>query len=605
LQLINDILDLSKIEAGKAALFIDDVSVKNIASDLENLFVVVAEEKGINYKVTIEAGVPETIKSDKQKVEQILKNLLSNAFKFIPGKGKVELTFKPATKDGVDYLSMCVSDTGIGISAKDQSKIFEAFQQADGATNRKFGGTGLGLSITRELTRLLNGTVTLESREGFGSTFTVLIPVDGTATGNKEDGKGIMTLSSSHEVAKQTNISDDRKDIKQGDKVMLIIEDDELFALVLKGFAVEKGYKTVVALKGDEGLYYARKYKPSAIILDMSLPVIDGSSLLQIFKSEPDLKNIPVHIISASANVKFDALGALAIFEKPIDKETIEKAFTLIEEYKKSALKRILLLSDNDLKDEVLPLLKSKNNYDVKCDVVTTVPEALDKTQSAKYDCIIADIKSDVDKGISDIRNLYEQLLPQHIPTIIYLDADITAANELTLKKMADVVVRKSGLSTSRLMDELELFLHKVQEDDAPAPIKNISAATTDNSLQGKKVLIVDDDMRNVFALTAALEQEQMEIFSASDGREALDALQRNDGIDIVLMDIMMPEMDGYEAMQIIRKEMMLTKLPVIALTAKAMAGDKEKCMEAGASDYITKPVDTQKLISLIRVWLS
>jgi CheY-like chemotaxis protein len=326
---------------------------------------------------------------------------------------------------------------------------------------------------------------------------------------------------------------------------------------------------------------------------------------LQIFKSEPALKNIPVHIISASANVKFDALGALAIFEKPIDKETIEKAFTLIEEYKKSALKRILLLSDNDLKDEVLPLLKSKNNYDVKCDVVTTVPEALDKTQSAKYDCIIADIKSDVDKGISDIRNLYEQLLPQHIPTIIYLDADITAANELTLKKMADVVVRKSGLSTSRLMDELELFLHKVQEDDAPAPIKNISAATTDNSLQGKKVLIVDDDMRNVFALTAALEQEQMEIFSASDGREALDALQRNDGIDIVLMDIMMPEMDGYEAMQIIRKEMMLTKLPVIALTAKAMAGDKEKCMEAGASDYITKPVDTQKLISLIRVWLS
>jgi CheY-like chemotaxis protein len=252
-----------------------------------------------------------------------------------------------------------------------------------------------------------------------------------------------------------------------------------------------------------------------------------------------------------------------------------------------------------------LPLLQNKNNYDIKCDVVATVTDAMHKAQLEKYDCIIADIKSDIDKGISDIRSLYEQLLPDHIPTIIYLDADINEAHELTLKKMADVVVRKSGLSTNRLMDELELFLHKVQEDNSPVPTKNIAGAATDNALQNKKVLIVDDDMRNVFALTAALEQEEMEIFTASDGREALDALQKNAGIDIVLMDIMMPEMNGYEAMQVIRKEMMLTKLPVIALTAKAMTGDREKSIEAGASDYITKPVDTQKLISLMRVWLS
>jgi CheY-like chemotaxis protein len=484
--------------------------------------------------------------------------------------------------------------------------VFEAFQQADSATNRKFGGTGLGLSITKELTKLLKGRVWLQSKEGVGSTFTVVIPVnDRQGAESKKDEKEIVALPAFAQVAEQTSITDDRKDIRQDDKVMLIIEDDELFALVLKGFAEEKGYKTIVALKGDEGLYCAKKYKPSAIILDMSLPVIDGSSLLHVFKSDPDLKNIPVHIISASADAKFSALGALAIFEKPIDKETIERAFSLIEDYKKSEVKRILLLSDNSLKDEVLPLLRGKNNYDIKCDVVTTVTEAMDKAQLVKYDCIIADIKSDVEKGITDVRNLYEQLLPQHIPTIIYLDADITPANELMLKKMADVVVRKSGLSTNRLMDELELFLYKVQEDNTPALVKNISHATTDNSLRNKKVLIVDDDMRNVFALSAALEQEHMKLFTASDGKEALEMLEKNDGIDIVLMDIMMPEMDGYEAIQIIRREMMLTKLPVIALTAKAMSGDREKSMEAGASDYITKPVDTQKLISLMRLWLS
>jgi CheY-like chemotaxis protein len=386
---------------------------------------------------------------------------------------------------------------------------------------------------------------------------------------------------------------------------MLIIEDDPDFATLMKGFAVGKGYKTVVALKGDEGLLCATKYHPSAIILDMTLPVINGSDLMQIFRKNPALKDIPIHVISASDDAKFNTTGALAFLKKPMTKQDIDNAFTLIEEYLNSAVKHVLLLSDEKLKDEVLQILGQKKNYDVKCDVVTSVTAALDRINSTRYDCIIADIRTDLEKGISGLRLMYEKLLPQRIPTIIYLDEDITSANELMLKRIADVVVRKSALSNNRLLDELELFLYKVQEDNRRPELKYASNGVSDKSLQKKKILVVDDDMRNVFALTAALEHEQMEIINASDGKEALQALERDSKIDLVLMDIMMPEMDGYEAMRIIRNEMRLNKLPIIALTAKAMTGDKEKCINAGASDYISKPVDIQKLVSLMRVWLS
>jgi CheY-like chemotaxis protein len=448
------------------------------------------------------------------------------------------------------------------------------------------------------------GKIKVDSREGQGSTFTVLLPLNRVSGSTSQpidnEEKNPALLSN---VEEQTLIADDRHRIGKDDKVMLIIEDDIDFATLMKGFAHGKGYKTIVALKGDEGLMCARKYQPTAIILDMTLPVINGSELLQIFKNDEGLKNIPVHVISGSEDVKLSSSSVLAFLKKPLEKQEIDNAFTLIEEYLHAAVKHVLVLSEHQLKDDILEILAQHSNKDIRCDVATSVKEALEKVKTVRYDCIIADIRTNVEKGIAQVRMIYDKLLPQRIPTIIYLDEDITATDEIRLKRMADVIVRKSALSNNRLMDELELFLYKVQEDTKL--YKYSSNGNPDNSLEKKKVLVVDDDMRNVFALSAALEQEDMQILTASDGKEALQALERHQGIDIVLMDIMMPEMDGYEAIRTIRNKMRLTKLPIIALTAKAMAGDKEKCIDAGASDYITKPVDIQKLVSLMRVWLS
>ena len=607
LRLINNILDLSKIEAGKVEVYYEPVSIQNIANDIEQLFAIVAEEKEITYTITIEPGVPKTISTDKQKVDQVLKNLLSNAFKFTLRNGAVSLTFKHAKENGVDYLSMVVEDTGIGIHSAQQQMIFEAFQQADGATTRKYGGTGLGLSITKELVRLLKGIIRIDSKENEGSVFTVLIPFDNKAIppASMRDKRFDGKLRLPEEVEEQTIIPDDRHTITRNDKVMLIIEDDQDFATIIKGFAGKKGYKTVIALKGDEGLLCARKYHPSAIILDMGLPVIDGRTLLQAFRKDRVLKHIPVHIISASEDLKFSNVGALAFLKKPIDKSNIDKAFMLIEEYLHSSVKRVLVISTSDLKKEIISLLVEEKNYDIKCDVVPSVTEALEQLASMRYDCIVADVRTDVEEQIVQLNFMYEQLLPQRVPTIIYLDEDISEANELKLRKMAHVIVRRSSASSARLMDELELFLYKVEGDNNKPQLSYVSNSTPDSNLQKKKVLLVDDDMRNVFAITAGLEEQQMEIFAASDGKEAIDILERNKEIDIVLMDIMMPNMDGYEAMRTIRNKMQLTKLPIIALTAKAMVGDKEKCIQAGASDYITKPVEVQKLVSLMRVWLA
>lgn len=607
LQLINDILDLSKIEAGKVTLHVENASVKSIAADLEQLFAVVAEEKGIKYSVEILDGVPPRIKTDRQKVEQILKNLLSNAFKFTSANGKVTLQFSQVDQDNTKYLSMSVKDTGIGIPKEKQHVIFEAFQQANGSTNRKYGGTGLGLSITKELTRLLKGKLELQSEEDRGSTFSIFIPLDyanANASLVAENAKTDIAKPE-EKVIEQTAVPDDRRTVVQEDKVILIIEDDKVFAGVIKEFAKSNGYKSIVALSGDEGLYCAKKYMPSAIILDMNLPGIDGTTLLKLFKENEHLKHIPVHVISATDHTKALSEGALAFLKKPIEKNDLDNAFTLIGEYLKSTIKRVLIFSKNNLKDEVCKTLSDEKNYDIVCDAARSLNEAIDKLNKEKYDCIIADIGDDIEEGISKLTSLHTHLLPTHIPTIIYLDNDITSSDELEMKRVADVVVRKSSFSNKRLLDELELFLYKVRENKVLSQPKLKKPVNLDATLQNKRVLLVDDDMRNIFALSAALENQQMEVITASDGKEALEILKTDKSIDIVLMDVMMPEMDGYEALRIIRNEMKLTRLPVIALTAKAMTGDREKCLAAGASDYISKPVDVHKLSSLMRVWLS
>ncbi|HEX8459863.1 MAG TPA: response regulator, partial [Segetibacter sp.] len=436
-----------------------------------------------------------------------------------------------------------------------------------------------------------------------GSKFTVCIPITPKETEQKRPANaGSATISLPAVIDEQTKIIDDRKNVMPGDKVMLIIEDDALFASVINEFAKANGYKTIVALSGDEGWFFAKKVRPAAIILDLYLPVFDGQTLLKIFKEDKDLKHIPVHIISAISGTEEIPAGAIAFLTKPVAKEDLERAFKLITDSLLSAIKKVLIVSTENLKNEIDVIFPKKQ--DVVFDVADSVENATICLKKIKYDCVIVDIGNNIKEGISRLNILNDELRPHNIPTIIYLDNDITTANELELKRIGDVIVRKSSLSNKRLIDELELFLYKVEENNSPTAFK-LNNTGGDVTLKNKKVLLVDDDMRNIFALSAALEQEKIKVITANNGQEALDVLASDKNIDIVLMDIMMPEMDGYEAMSYIRKEMKLSKLPIIALTAKAMAGDRDKCIEAGASDYISKPVDMQKLISLMRVWLS
>lgn len=620
LKLINDILDLSKIEAGKVELTFEDVAVRQISSDIEQLFHVVAEEKEVQFDIEVDAALPDTIHTDVQRLEQVIKNLLSNAFKFTPKKGTVSLRFYHAAdvaslqnrlldKNEV-VVGISVADTGIGISAVKQQLIFEAFQQADGSTSRKYGGTGLGLSISKELVRILGGEIQVKSTEGHGSTFTLLLPVYASSavqSADKDAGHkvGDTVEKIAETVTEQTWVPDDRHNLAKGDKVMLIIEDDAKFARIVQDFARNKNYKTIIALQGDEGLYYARKYRPSAIILDMQLPVIDGWNLLKLFREDEAIKNIPVHIISAADESRLQSNGALAYLAKPVSKEDLEKAFSLLGAHLNDRIRKLLVVSGEYLKNNDLHNILEQRHLDVDCSYASGIDEAMALTAETRFDCIIVDIGKDVEKGIEEVQRLRSGFSGLEIPVIIYLDSDISAADELQLKRISNVIIRDSSFARDRLMDEMELFLYKLQEGTRkPAVPQNVALADND-TLIGKKVLLVDDDMRNVFALSTALEQQKMEVITASDGREALDQLKEHPDTQVVLMDIMMPEMDGFEAIRHIRGQLKLLKLPVIALTAKAMQGDREKCLEAGASDYITKPVDINRLFSLMRVWLS
>ncbi|RIV19865.1 response regulator [Fibrisoma montanum] len=618
LELINDILDLSKIEAGKIDMNIEEVPVQSIIRDLNQMFSVVAEERGVQFITHTEPGIPAGIRTDKQRLEQVIRNLLSNAFKFTPRDGSITLSFSapPAHQlfgteslaNASQVLAISVTDTGIGIPPEKQQIIFEAFQQADGSTSRKYGGTGLGLSISKELVRRLGGEMGLTSAVGKGSTFTIYLPVDAPVQPNAPGGSSeppVQELMAPVKLTEQMPLSDDRYTLSPEDKVMLIIEDDPLFAGVVQTFAREKKYKTIVALQGDEGLRYARQYKPSAIILDMGLPVISGWDLLKIMKSDETLKHIPVHIVSASDDTRLTSTDALAYVRKPVSKEDLETVFSQFRSQLNIGLKKVLVLSANALQGDSLRQLIDERHMDIDFDYARTSDEALQKIGEHTYDTVIADIGQDLERGIPELESLQQALVQTGIPLIVYLDKDLTAANERQLAKISPVVIRDSSQSKNRLMDELELFLYKVQEAERSPLPKYVAVSTSDAVLKGRKVLLVDDDMRNVFALSTLLEEYDMEVLTAGDGKEALEILDEQPGIDIVLMDIMMPEMDGYEATRRIRANQRLQKLPVIALTAKAMTGDREKCLEAGASDYITKPVNNTQLISLMRVWLA
>ena len=624
LTLINEILDLSKVESGKIELEIGPVSLQEISENLQSLFRELAKAKSTTFEIEISReALRRQFNTDQQRLEQILRNLLSNAFKFTGKGGKVavrvaamkgtEIPFSNRMKQFDQVFSFSVSDTGIGIPQEKQGLIFEAFQQADGSTKRKYGGTGLGLSISRELARALGGEIHLQSEQGKGSTFTLLLPP-------VFDEMHVETVEREVEVKKtlpapvkrqllqkgsaDQDAGDDRFTIRENDKVILIIEDDASFACILLDFIRSRGYKGIVASQGNAGLSLARYYRPDAIILDMKLPVMDGAQVLRHLKNDPDLRHIPVQVISGYDRRKegFE-LGAFDFVKKPLNQTGLDSAFGRIEDFISKKLKKLLVVEDNPQQN--LAIRELIGNGDVKSIPAYTGEEAHRMMLNEKFDCVIIDLGLPDMGGIDLMERLKADDRLKWIPVIVYTGKDLSKQETLRLNKLANTVVLKTADSNERLLDETTLFLHRV-ESNLPKEKQEIirKLHRTDEVLKDRTVLIVDDDMRNIYSLTNALEEEGVRCITAENGRAAIQILKEQPDTDIILMDVMMPEMDGYEATGEIRRMERFEKLPIIALTAKAMKGDREKCLEAGMSDYIAKPVDMERLLSLMRVWL-
>lgn len=617
LNLIDEILDLSKIESGKMSLEFASTGIENIVNDIRPLFAPLAKEKSLEFKIEIAPDTPNYIETDKFRLEQILKNLLSNAIKFT-GVGGVTLHIGKCPH-GKNLVCFKVIDTGIGIAPEKQHLVFEAFQQADGSTKRKFGGTGLGLSISRELAKLLGGEIVLESEAGVGSTFTLWVPIDRAEYQEppalkREEPKPVEQpqpmLQENAKPERQRFISptkpapipDDRDSVQPGDKVILIVEDDTGFAKALLDYSRSKGYKGVVAVSGDEGIRLAGLHNPIGILLDIQLPVKDGWEVMDELKSSPQTKHIPVHIMS-SYQVKHESLtkGAIDFINKPMAFDQMQDVFKKIEHILAKKDKKVLIIEENPKHAKALAYFLQ--NYNVTPEIKNSVDESVKALQEKGADCVILDM------GIPDM-NAYQTLEAikknpglENLPIIVFTGKSFSKNEEQKLKTYADSIVVKTAHSYQRILDEVSLFLHLVSKEKEQGN-KYQRNGTLEEVLRDKTILIVDDDVRNIYSLSKALEQYQMRVITATDGKEALQMLSANPETKVVLMDIMMPEMDGYEAIRGIRKMKKHQALPVIAVTAKAMIGDREKCIEAGASDYISKPVDIDQLLSLLRVWL-
>lgn len=617
LGLIDEILDLSKIEAGKMEVEFLDVSVREINEGLKNLFAEVAKEKNIQFLID-DKDAPLVVKTDKMRLEQILKNLISNAIKFT-AEGSVTLQIKKV-KDNDKLVSFTVKDTGIGIPREKQPLIFEAFQQADGSTKRKYGGTGLGLSISRELAKLLGGEITLVSDTNKGSEFTLTIPVLGVASGRLIVNKP-TTVAAKEKIEELTetvtqpvvedkyvsavipdDVPDDRDEVNDGDKVILIVEDDTNFAKSLLDFTHQRGYKGVVSVRGDEALNLALKYKPIGVLLDIQLPIKSGWEVMEELKNNVLTKHIPVHIMS-SYKVKQESLlkGAVNFLDKPVAYEQIPDVFRKIEHIVNRDSQKVLIIEDNPKHAKALAYFLETN--DIKSEIKSEVNDGVTALQGANVDCVILDMGVPDKQAYELLENVKNESL-DNIPVIVFTGKSLSMKEELKIKKYADSIVIKTAHSYQRMLDEVSLFLHLVEQNKKENNKKNKNFNTLNNILNGKTVLVVDDDVRNIYSLTKALEVLKMNVLTAIDGKEALKVLEERPDVDIVLLDMMMPNMDGYETATRIRQTKNLKDLPVIAVTAKAMTGDREKCINAGASDYITKPVDVDQLLSLLRVWL-
>ena len=609
LQLIDEILDLSRIESGKLPLEHAIVPITDLIDDMRMLFGPIAKDKNLDLHILMEEGTPAQLETDKMRLEQILKNLLSNAFKFTQ-KGSVTLRVAPSATQK-NFIDFSVRDSGIGIPEDKHQLIFEAFQQADGSTRRKYGGTGLGLSISRELSKLLGGEITLESKSGEGAEFIVSVPqfrmepvieepVHTTTPFLNPAAKMHTTLFTLSEAPAE--IADDRNELSPGDKVLLIVEDDTLFAQSLLDFSRKKGYKGLVAVSGDVGIQMARRYRPTGILLDIQLPVKNGWEVMEELKKNPQTRAIPVHIMS-SFEVKNESLlkGAVDFMSKHEIFDNMDSAFEKIEYFLNRSARKVLIVEDNTRHAQALAYFL--NTHRVDMEIAATINESVDALAKEGIHGVILSREPGKEE-LDTLEMIRQNPALENVPVIVFTGMNISKAEEARLRQHADSIVVKTAHSYQRVLDEVSLFLHVVGEGrdkDTASVFSRLGAL--DEVLKNRTVLVADDDVRNIFSLTKALEQHKMKVVSAMDGKEAL-ALAEEGNTDIVLMDMMMPEMDGFEAISRIRKNPRFKHLPIIAVTAKAMAGDREKCIQAGASDYISKPVDIDQLLSLLRIWL-
>jgi CheY-like chemotaxis protein/CHASE3 domain sensor protein len=629
LNLINDVLDLSRIEAGKVDLAPEKVSVAALFESLSKAFQAGAEQSQLRFEARIEPGVPEHIETDAQRLGQILKNLLSNAFKFT---AQGEVVLRAFTADDAT-VSFAVRDTGVGIETHQQEVIFEAFRQADGSIHRKYGGTGLGLSISRDLASLLGGEISVRSEVGVGSEFTLTLPVvfgGARVAPTQEPGRAVRGTAHTSPVPVRSaieddresgdedrtcreddreSIEDDRESIVPDGRLILSIEDDAAFAMILRDLVREMGFRCISAATAAEGLKAAGRHNPSAILLDVHLPDHSGLGVLDQLKRNPQTRHIPVHMISG-ADYRREALGlgAIGYVMKPVQREQLLDALRHVEAKLSQNLRHVLVVEDDARQRESICQLLL--NGDVQITAVASAGEALTHLRARSFDCMVVDFNLPDFSGYDLLEKMAQQEEFAFPPVIVYTGRALTRDEEQSLRRFSKSIIIKDARSPERLLDEVTLFLHQVESKLPPERQQMLkSARNREAALEGRRVLIAEDDVRNVFALSSVLESKGVTVVIARNGREALEQLRSSSrepgaAIDLVLMDIMMPEMDGLAAMREIRAQPQWKNLPIIALTAKAMADDQEKCLNAGANDYIAKPLQVDKLLSLVRVWM-
>ncbi|EJM81453.1 signal transduction histidine kinase [Pseudomonas sp. GM74] len=611
LNLINDILDISKVEAGKLEIRPENTSVARLVDGLRGLFQPLATDKQLDFQVDMHDGAPLMLFTDRQRLEQVLKNLLSNAVKFTES-GSVSLSVATVPNDGIAFS---IRDSGIGIEVEQHESIFEAFRQADGTTNRRYGGTGLGLSISRDLAALLGGSISVSSTPGQGSVFTLVLPQQYVDPGDVPVEPMRATPVAAPRVSPPTlsplvaevdiaRFDDDRNKGPFTTRCILVVEDEANFAHILYDLAHELGYQCLVAHGADEGYELAKAFIPDAILLDMRLPDHSGLTVLQRLKEHAETRHIPVHVISVEDRAEAAMhMGAIGYAVKPTSREELKDVFARIEAKLTQKVKRVLLVEDDDLqRDSIARLI---GDDDIEITAVGLAQEALDLLRTSVFDCMIIDLKLPDMLGNDLLKRMSTEDICSFPPVIVYTGRNLTRNEEAELRKYSRSIIIKGARSPERLLDEVTLFLHKIESRLSDERQKMLKVARSrDKVFEGRKVLLVDDDVRNIFALTSALEQKGAVVVIGRNGREAIERLNEVQDIDLVLMDVMMPEMDGFEATVEIRKDPRWRKLPIIAVTAKAMKDDQERCLQAGANDYLAKPIDLDRLFSLIRVWL-